>query len=32
MKRFISAAQKSGWQLEVFIDVGMQTKETLKKW
>jgi len=29
---FINAAKNSGWKLEIFIDLGIQTEETMTKW
>ena len=32
IKNFVQAVQRTGWHLEVFIDAGIQTKETMAKW
>ncbi|CDW88040.1 UNKNOWN [Stylonychia lemnae] len=32
IRRFVDAARKSGIDIEVYIDAGMQTKEALTKW
>lgn len=32
IRKFVTAAINSGWHIEVFIDAGIQTKETLQKW
>ena len=32
LRKFVNAAKGSGYYIEVFIDAGIQTDETLKKW
>jgi len=32
IKKFVKAVERTGWMLEVFIDAGIQTKETMDKW